>query len=38
MDNVIVTEIVRRTKVFYGLTALGLGLVLGVAIRSLWRK
>jgi ketosteroid isomerase-like protein len=38
MDNVIVTEIVRRTKVFYGLTALGLGLALGVAIRSLWRK
>jgi hypothetical protein len=38
MDNVIITEIVRRTKVFYGLAALGVGVVLGFTLRSLWRK
>ena len=38
MDNVIITEIVRRTKVSYGFAALGVGLALGFAIRSLWRK
>jgi len=38
MDNVIITEIVRRTKVSYGAIALGVGLGLGVAISRFCRK
>lgn len=38
MDNVIITEIVRRTKLLFGVSGLILGLVAGVIVRSLWRK
>jgi ketosteroid isomerase-like protein len=38
MENVIVTEIVRRNRVLYGAYGLGLGLALGLVLRSFWCK
>jgi uncharacterized protein (TIGR02246 family) len=38
MDNVIVTEIVGRAKMTFGLCGLAAGLVLGIAACSLWSR
>ena len=38
MDNVIITEIVKRTKLGFGASGLVAGLVLGIVGLTLWRK